>query len=145
MKEENPLGHLGRAYSLAGAGELVSAAQSLGRALGLFPEQAQTKIDLKKFFRSQKEIDKITGKLGAMAEVKKKNVRIRLLLGYIHHYSGNTALAGPILREAAELAKTDPSISVKLAETIDKFAKDVSKQSGGGFELPGTFELPAAR
>ena len=79
-----------------------------------------------------------------MAELKEQDARIRLLLGYIYHYSGNTALAGPILREAAELAKTDPSISPKLAKTIGKFAEDVSKQAGDSFELPGTLELPGS-
>jgi len=127
LEGQNPLGYLGRAYSLAGAGELVSAAQSLGRALTIFPEQAQTKIDLRGFFSSQEEIDRMTEKLNTLAGLKEGDAGIRLLLGYIYHYSGNTALAGPVLQEAAELAKTDPNISPELAATIAKFAEAVSK------------------
>ena len=127
LEGKNPLGHLGRAYSLAGASELVSAAQSLGRALTIFPEQAQTKIDLRGFFPSQQEIDRITEKLNTLAGLKEGDASIRLLLGYIYHYSGKSTLAGPVLREAAELAKTDPKISPELAATIAKFAEAVSK------------------
>ena len=113
--------------TVAGAGELVSASQSLGRALVIFPEQAQTKIDLRGFFRSQEEIKRITEKLNTLAGIKEEDASIRLLLGYIYHYSGNSALAGPVLQEAAELAKTDPNISPELARTIAKFAEAVSK------------------
>ena len=49
------------------------------------------------------------------------------MLGYIYYYSGERALAAPLLAEAAELAKTDPSISPELAATIAKFTKAVSK------------------
>ena len=127
MKGHNPLGYLGRAYSLAGAGELVSAARSLGKALTIFPAQAKTKIDLKGFFFSQGEIDRITAKLEKLAEVKQADAGIRLLLGYIYHYSGKSAQAVPVLAEAAKLAKTDPNISPELAKTIAKFAQAVAK------------------
>ncbi len=127
LRGTNPLGHLGQAFSLAGAGELVSAAQNLGRALTIFPEQAQTKIDLRGFFSSQEEIDRITEKLNTLAEAKEADASVRLLLGYIYHYSGKSDLAGPVLQEAAELAKTDPSVSPELAKTIAKFAEAVSK------------------
>ncbi len=128
LQAMNPLGHLGRAYSLAGAGELISASQSLGRALAIFPEQAWTKIELKSFFANQEEIDRITGKLSRLAEFQKGDARVRLLLGYIYHYSGRRDLAGPILQEAAELAKTDKSVPADLAEIIGKFSKAVSKR-----------------
>lgn len=140
LRATNPLGYLGRAFSLAGAGELVSASQSLGRALAIFPEQAQTKIDLKGFFPSQAEIDRISEKLKMLSELKEADARIRLLLGYIYHYSGKSDLAGPVLQEAAELAKTDPSVSPELAKIIAKFAEAVSKQAKPGpspsFEWP---------
>ncbi len=127
LEGQNPLGYLGRAYSLAGAGELVSAAEDLSRALTIFPEQVQAKIDLRKFFNSPEEINRITAKLQMLAEARQTDAGIRLLLGYIYHYSGKSHLAGPILSEAAELARTDPRISPELAATIAKFAKAVSK------------------
>ena len=126
LRPENPLAYLGRAYSLVGAGDLISAANNLGKALAIFPEQAQRKIDLPKFFHSQIELDRITSKLVNLIEANKGNVRVRLLLGYIYHYSGQNNLAVPVLTEAAELAKTDPKIPVGLAQAIAKFTKAVS-------------------
>ena len=132
LERMNPLGYLGRAYSLAGAGELVSASESLGQALAIFPEQAGTKIDLRGFFASQEEIDRITGKLVKLAEFKEGDARVRLLLGYMYHYSGKRDLAVPVLQEAAALAKTDASVPAELAEIIGKFAEAVSKQAEVG-------------
>lgn len=127
LEGQNPMGYLGRAYSLAGAGELVSASRSLGKALTIFPTQAQAKIDLREFFSSQEEIDRITEKLDKLAAVKEKDAGVRLLLGYIYRHSGQRSAAVLVLIEAEELAKTDPNISPELAATIAKFAKDVSR------------------
>ena len=132
MRPENPLAYLGRAYSLAGAGDLISAADSLTKALEIFPEQAQEKIDLPKFFHSPAELDRITNKLISLSEANKQNFRIRLLLGYFYHYSGQSKLAAPILTEAAELAKTDTKVPAELSQTITKFAQVVSKQTEKG-------------
>jgi len=118
---DNPLGYLGRAYSLAGAGDLLSASDNL------FPEQAQTKIDLKEFFKSPEEIDRITTKLSALMEIKPEDARIRLLLGYIYYYSGNAGEAETVLQEAAELAKADPQMPPDLGRAVTNFAQAVSR------------------
>ena len=134
LRPENPLAYLGRAYSLTGAGDLISAADSLGKALAIFPEQAQSRIDLPEFFHSQIELDRITGKLVNLIEAKTENVRVRLLLGYIYHYSGQDNLASAVLTEAADLAKTDPKVPAGLAQAIAKFAQAVSTQAQ---KIPG--------
>ena len=127
LETQNPLGYLGRAYSLAGAGELRSSIRSLSRALQIFPEQAQTKINLRAFFSSQGEIDRITNKLNSLVVFGNRDVGISLLLGYIYHYSGKSIAAGPILAQAAERAKTDPNVWPELAENIARFAQAVAK------------------
>ena len=132
MQPENPLAYLGRTYSLAGAGDLISAADNLTKALEIFPGQAQEKIDLPKFFHNQEELDRITNKLVSLTETNKQDFRIRLLLGYFYHYSGQSNLAAPILTEAAELAKTDTKVPAELSQTITKFAQVVSKQTEKG-------------
>ena len=113
---------------------MISAADSLGKALAIFPEQAQSRIDLPEFFHSQIELDRITGKLVNLIEAKTENVRVRLLLGYIYHYSGQDNLASAVLTEAADLAKTDPKVPAGLAQAIAKFAQAVSTQAQ---KIPG--------
>ncbi|NIA06186.1 MAG: hypothetical protein GWP14_00860, partial [Actinobacteria bacterium] len=130
LRPENPLAYLGRAYSLTGAGDLISAAENLAQALDLFPELAQRKIDLQGFFHDPEELKRITTKLEAMVKDRTDNPRIRLLLGYIYHYSGQNEAAVQVLNEAAKSAKVDQKVPAKMAKTIEKFAQDVAKQTG---------------
>jgi tetratricopeptide (TPR) repeat protein len=130
LRPENPLAQLGRAYSLTGAGDLISAARNLAQALDLFPEQAKRKIDLQGFFHSPEELQRITTKLENMANAGTNNAHVRLLLGYIYHYSGQSEMAVGVLNEAAEQAKAGEKIPAELTNTIEKFAQAVAKQAG---------------
>lgn len=129
VNPENPLGYMGRAYSLIGAGDLVSAADSLAMGLEIFPEQAGRKIALPEFYRSQEELDRIIEKLQRLIEAKESgDTRLRLLLGYIYIYGGEEPLGKATLEETAKLAREDPSVSPEMAQIIAKFAKAVAER-----------------
>ncbi len=141
IEPDNPLARLGKAHSLLGAGDLVSAADNLAMALEIFPKVGGRKINLPEFYYDQQEFDRIIQKLQARIEARQKDprpqkdARLRLLLGYMYIYSGEVPLGTAALQEAVELAGEDPNISQEWARIIAQFAREIPKQESGQFEF----------
>ena len=133
IEPDNPLVYLGRAHSLLGAGDLVSASDDLSMALEMFPKVGGRRINLPEFYYSQEEFDRIVQKLQQRIEVRQKDARVRLLLGYMYIYSGEVPLGTAALQEAVELAGEDPEVSDEWAKVVAEFAREVPKQESGGF------------
>ena len=133
IEPDNPLTYLGRAHSLLGAEDLVSAADNLALALEIFSEVGGRKINLPEFYYNQEEFDRIIQKLQEHVKVRQTGAKVRLLLGYMYIYSGEVPLGTAALQEAVELAGEDPNVSDEWAKIIAAFAREVPKQESGVF------------
>ena len=105
----------GRGHALFAAGEYVSSALFLSRALDIAPEYAQTKIDLAVMLGGQNKLE------GRIADIKEwlgrsGSGRLEFLLGYVYYRMGRLAQAKQVIDAAYEKMPQSPAVdAVKRA------------------------------
>lgn len=86
-KPEDPLCYAGRAHALFAAGEYVSSALHLIRAIELDPEYTQTQIDLAELVGGPDKLDSKTADLKNWLQ-KSHAPGLGFLLGYVYYHTG---------------------------------------------------------
>ncbi|MCK4752154.1 MAG: hypothetical protein KAS75_01815 [Planctomycetes bacterium] len=83
-KPNDPLGYAGKSHALFAAGEYMSSALFLARALEIFPEYAKFKIDIEAMVGDK---DKLESRVVDVGEWQRKSesAELQFLLGYIYH------------------------------------------------------------
>ncbi len=114
---DDPLAYAGRSYALFGAGEYISSALFLSRALEIYPEYAGERIDIEAIIGDRDVLD------SRIADVeqwlaKSKTPELEFLLGYIYYQMGRLERAKGNIDRAYEKIPESPAV-IALKEAID--------------------------
>lgn len=109
-KPDDPLAYAGKSHALFAAGEYMSSALFLSRALEIFPEYAQFKIDLVAMVGDK---DKLESRLANVEEwLDESNAaELQFLLGYVYYQIGRQEEAEKMIHEAAERMPESPAVA----------------------------------
>jgi tetratricopeptide (TPR) repeat protein len=114
---ENPLALAGRGHALFAAGEYVSSALFISRALAISPAYLRTRVDLVAILGGQ---DKLAGRIADIEQwlARSGSSRLQFLLGYVYYRTGQLTEAKKAIDAAYE--KTPESAAVQVMKiTID--------------------------
>lgn len=120
-KPRDPLAYAGKSHALFAAGEYMSSALFLSRALEIFPEYARFKIDLVAMVGSR---DKLESRI---ADVEQWSVdaapddaaELQFLLGYVYYQMGRQERAKEAIDAAYEKMADSPAVAA-LKKAIDE-------------------------
>ena len=100
-KPDEPAGYAGKSQALFAAGEYISSALFLSRALELSPEQAKTKVNFMAIFGSKENLDKRIADVEDWRQ-RSKAAELDFLLGYIYYQTGKLDLAKKSIDAASQ-------------------------------------------
>ncbi len=110
LDPRNPLPLLGRAHALIGAGQYLSAVNSLCRAIQRFPQIVRFRLDLTAFIPDAKLLEIRRAYLESRLR-EKDDYRLRFLLGYIEYHTELAEFGMDNLKRAAAAAPADSPIA----------------------------------
>ena len=111
----------GRSHALFAAGEYVSSALFLSRALAIYPEYMQMRVDLAGLVGGQ---EKVTQRLADVEQwyARSGSGQLQLLLSYVYYRTGNLTQARRAVDAAYEKMPELPAVrAMKMA--IDAAAR----------------------
>ena len=111
---ENPLSYAGKGHALFAAGEYMSSALYIARALERFAGYALVKVDLDYMLGSRDTLDKRVGDLEKWKDVSGAG-EMKFLLAYIYHQMGRGELARERITEAASEMPESKAVAVLKA------------------------------
>jgi tetratricopeptide (TPR) repeat protein len=116
-KLDDPLCFAGRGHALFAAGEYVSSALFLSRALEIAPEYARTKIDFAVMLGGE---DKLENRIADIKEWlgKSGSGQLEFLLGYVYYQMGRLGPAKQAINAASEKMPKSTAIDI-LKKAID--------------------------
>ncbi|HCO92389.1 MAG TPA: hypothetical protein DIU00_00300 [Phycisphaerales bacterium] len=116
-QSDNPLALAGRGHALLAAGEYVSSALFLSRALQVSPEYLQMRIDLTAMLDDER---KLAGRVEDIEQwlARSGSSQLQFLLGYIYYRTGQLLEAKKAIDAAYEKAPDSPAVQV-MKITID--------------------------
>ena len=120
-KPDDPLALAGRSHALFAAGEYVSSALFLSRALAIYPEYMQMRVDLAGLVGGQ---EKVTQRLADVEQwyARSGSGQLQLLLSYVYYRTGNLTQARRAVDAAYEKMPELPAVrAMKMA--IDAAAR----------------------
>ena len=107
----------GRGHALFAAGEYVSSALFLSRALKIAPEYAQTKIDLADMLGGQNKLESRIADIKEWVE-RSGSGKLEFLLGYVYYRMGRLGLAKQAIEAAYTKMPQSPAV-VAVKKAID--------------------------
>jgi tetratricopeptide (TPR) repeat protein len=125
-KPNDPLAYAGRSHALFAAGDYLSSALFLSRALEIFPEYARFKIDLVAMVGDK---DKLESRIVNVEEWLKRSgaPELQFLLGYVYYQMGRLQRAKEAIDAAYE--KLPDSLAViALKRAIDSAAAAIQPE-----------------
>jgi len=116
-KPSEPLAYAGKSHALFAAGEYMSSALFLSRALEMFPEYARLKIDIVAVIGGDR--DKLESRIADVEQWLKESGagELQFLLGYIYYRLGRLELAKKAIDSAYEKMPGSPAV-VTLRKAI---------------------------
>lgn len=116
-KPDDPLAYAGKSHALFAAGEYMSSALFLSRALEIFPEYARFKVDIEAMVG---ERDKLENRIFDVEErlAKVDAPELHFLLAYVYHQMGRADRAREEISAAYEKMPDSPAV-VTLKEAIE--------------------------
>ena len=116
-KPDDPLAYAGKSHALFAAGEYMSSALFLARALNIFPEYALFKIDIEAMVGDK---DRLESRIADIEQGLKRNDagELRFLLGYIYYQMGRVERAKKEINTAYEKMPQSPAVAA-LKEAIN--------------------------
>jgi len=108
-KPDDPLVYAGKSHALFAAGEYMSSALFLSRALEIFPEYAQLKIDLEAMVGDR---DKLETRVVDVEQCLEKSgaAELQFLLAYVHYQMDRPQRAKEAIDAAFEKMPEAPSV-----------------------------------
>ncbi len=115
-KANDPLAYAGKSHALFAAGEYMSSALFLARALEIFPGYSQFKIDIEAMVGDR---DKLESRVLDVEQWQKESgsAELQFLLGYIYHQMGRGDRAKEMIDKAYEKMPDSPPV-ISLRESI---------------------------
>lgn len=109
-KPDDPLAYAGKSHALFAAGEYMSSALFLSRALEIFPEYAQFKIDLVAMVGDK---DKLESRIVNVEEWLDESgaAELQFLLGYVYYQMGRQKEAERMIYTAFEKMPESPAVA----------------------------------
>ena len=114
---DNPLALAGRGHALFAAGEYVSSALFLSRALAISPEYLQTRVDLVAMLGDG---NKLAGRIADIEQwlARSGSSQLQFLLGYVYYRTGQMLRAKQVIDAAYEKTPESPALQA-MKITID--------------------------
>ncbi len=114
---DNPMALAGRGHALFAAGEYVSSALFLSRALAISPEYLQMRVDLVAMLGDGK---KLAGRIADIEQwlARSGSSQLQFLLGYVYYRTGQLLRAKQAIDAAYEKTPESPAVQV-MKITID--------------------------
>jgi len=114
---DNPLALAGRGHALFAAGEYVSSALFLSRAVAISPEYLQMRVDLVALLGDER---KLAGRIADIEQwlARSGSSQLQFLLGYVYYRTGQLILAKQAIDAAYEKTPESPAIQA-MKITID--------------------------
>ncbi len=127
-KPDDPLAYAGKSHALFAAGEYMSSALFLARALEIFPEYAQFKIDLVAMVGDK---DKLESRLANVEEwLDESNAaELQFLLGYVYYQMGRQKEAERMIYVAFKRMPESPAV-VALKKAITSSLRPYGRVGG---------------
>lgn len=119
-KPNDPLVYAGKSHALFAAGEYMSSALFLSRALEIFPEYAQFKIDLVAMVGDRDKLESRTADIEEWIE-RSGSADLQFLLGYVYYQMGRVEDAKKAIDAAYEKLSDSPAV-IALKRAIDSAA-----------------------
>jgi tetratricopeptide (TPR) repeat protein len=106
---DNPLALAGRGHALFAAGEYVSSALFLSRALAIGPEYLQMRVDLAAILGDS---GKLAGRIADIEQwlARSGSSQLQFLLGYVYYRTGQLAQAKQAIDAAYEKTPESPAV-----------------------------------
>jgi tetratricopeptide (TPR) repeat protein len=116
-KPDDPLAYAGKSHALFASGEYMSSALFLSRALQIFPEYAQFKIDLEAMVGGR---DKLETRVVDVEEWLDRSSapELHFLLAYVYHQMGRPQRAKEAIDAAYEVMPEAPAV-LELKKAIE--------------------------
>ncbi len=116
-KPEDPLAYAGKSHALFAAGEYMSSALFLARALEIFPDYARLKIDIVAMVGDR---DKLETRVADVEQWWRtsNSAELQFLLAYVYHQMGRAARAKEAINTAYESMPESAAV-VALKEAIE--------------------------
>ncbi len=121
-KPEDPLAYAGKSHALFAAGEYMSSALFLSRALEIFPEYARFKIDIEAMVGDRDKLESRIVDVEQWLE-RSKAGELQFLLGYIYYQIGRLEKAKEAVNGAHEKMPEAASV-VSLKKAIDDAVRE---------------------
>jgi len=114
---DNPMALAGRGHALFAAGEYVSSALFLSRALAISPEYLQIRVD---FVPMLGDGNKLAGRIADIEQwlARSGSSQLQFLLGYVYYRTGQLLQAKQAIDAAYEKTPESPAVQV-MKITID--------------------------
>ena len=114
---DNPLALAGRGHALFAAGEYVSSALFLSRALAVSPEYLQMRVDLVAMLGDE---NKLAGRIADIEQwlARSGSSQLQFLLGYVYYRTGQLLKAKQAIDAAYEKTPDSPAVQA-MKITID--------------------------
>ena len=119
-KPNDPLAYAGKSHALFAAGEYMSSALFLARALELFPDYACLKIDLEAMVADRDKLETRVADVEEWLE-KTKAPEMNFLLAYIYHQMQRPINAKEAIDAAYEKMPDSPAV-IALKKAIDEYS-----------------------
>jgi tetratricopeptide (TPR) repeat protein len=116
-KPDDPLAYAGRSHALFAAGEYMSSALFLSRALEIFPEYAQFKIDLVAMVGDKDKLESRVVNVEKWLKISGAP-ELQFLLGYVYYQMGRLQRAKEAIDGAYEKLPDSPAV-IALKKAID--------------------------
>ena len=120
-KPKDPLVYAGKGHALFGAGEYMSSALYIARALEIFPEYARFKIYLEEMTGDRDHLESRIKDVGAWLEHSDAG-ELHFLLGYVYFQMGRYESAAESIGKAYEKLPDAPAVI-----TLKKAIEDITK------------------
>ncbi len=125
-KPDDPLSYAGKSHALFAAGEYMSSALFLSRALKISPEQARVKVD---FVAILGDEEKLETRIADVKEwLQRSNAaELEFLLGYVYYQTGRLQDAQKAIDAAYEKNPTSPAVVVVKQAIEDALSSTSTK------------------
>ena len=116
-KPDDPLPYAGKSHSLLASGEYMSSAYYLAKAINIFPEYVNFKVDLLAMIGDK---DKLESRIADIVEWQKKSDsgELQFLLGYVYYQSGKLKESKEAIDDAASKIPDNFAVTA-LKKVID--------------------------
>lgn len=117
-KPDDPLAYAGRSHALFASGEYVSSAYFLARAINIFPQYVDFKVDINAMIPDKDRLESRIADVKQWAS-KTESAELRFLLAYIYYQLDKTDLALEAIKFSAEKMPNSAPIET-LKQAIEK-------------------------